>query len=71
MYVCICTYVSYIIHNDITTHQGYLSIETRATAVFTSKCVVPSVVCMSRYLDKEKNIGTYVCMFVYIDAYMH
>ena len=42
-----------------TTRQGYLSIETCATAVFTSECVVPRVVRMSRYLNQEKHTGAY------------
>ena len=46
-----------------TTCQGYSSIETRALAVFASNCIAPRVVQMSRYLDREKHIGAYVCIY--------
>ena len=46
-----------------TTHQGYLSIETGATEVFESKHVMPRVVCTSRYLDSEKHISAYACIY--------
>ena len=46
-----------------TTCQRYLNIETRATAVFASKYVVPRVVCKSRYLNQEKHIGAYVWLY--------
>ena len=36
-----------------TARQGYLSIETRATAVFASERVIPRVVRTSRYLNQE------------------
>ena len=57
-------------HSKIfTTRQWYSSIETLATEVFVSKCVVPPVVCMSGYLDQK----TYRClrMYIFVGAYMH
>ena len=57
-----------------TTRQGYLSIETCATAVFVSELVMPCVVRTSRCLNQEKHSYKRlqcVCTYIYVGVYMH